>query len=85
MFSRITAPMVLAPLHPQFAEAHGTHGILHVITLHWLPWIGAYFAGRPWLIALVVAVYFAFAWMAYRRVVAWENTKAIKHTDEKAA
>eukprot|EP01052_Picozoa_sp_SAG31_P035625 SAG31_NODE_4326_length_3354_cov_11.627035_2_plen_77_part_00 len=26
------------------AAAHGTHGIIHVVTLHWMPWLGALFA-----------------------------------------
>ena len=51
------------------ADAHGHHGIVHIVTLHFLPWI----SDRPWLVALVAVLYGALVWWAYRRLVRRES------------
>ena len=59
-------------LLPGATLAHGNHAsIVHLITLHVLPWI----SDQPYLVALLVCVYFAFLWYAYRRLLARETAE----------
>ena len=54
----------------QQVTAHGTHGIFHVVTLHWMSWLGAFFTDIHWSLPLVgVVLYFLIVWYLYRRLV----------------
>ena len=45
-------------------EAHGHHGLTHIVTLHFLPWL----SDRPWIAATFVTCYVVCIWAAYRRL-----------------
>jgi hypothetical protein len=63
---------VLLLLLPSAALAHGNHAsIVHLVTLHVLPWI----SDRPYLMGLLVCAYLAFLWYAYRRLLARETAE----------
>ncbi len=63
---------VLLLLLPSAALAHGNHAsIVHLVTLHVLPWI----SDRPFLVSLLVFAYFVFLWYAYRKLVAREDAE----------
>jgi hypothetical protein len=51
---------------PTAVEAHGQHGLVHLVTLHLLPWL----SDRPYLLALVVCGYGLLLVWAYRTFVA---------------
>ena len=64
-----TSLLLLLAAGPTFVDGHGHHGIVHIVTLHFLPWI----SDRPWLVVLVAVLYGALCVWAYRRLVRRES------------
>lgn len=55
------------------AVAHGNHAsIVHLVTLHVLPWI----SDRPIMMVMLACAYVALLWYAYQRLLARENAEA---------
>ena len=67
-------------LLPSVALAHGNHAsIVHLATLHVLPWI----SDRPYLVTLLACAYVALLWYAYRRLLARERAEEDAHREAK--
>ena len=55
------------------ALAHGNHAsIVHLVTLHVLPWI----SDRPIMMVMLGCAYVALLWYAYQRLLAREHSEA---------
>ena len=79
--ARSANSLLLLLAAPTFVEGHGHHGIVHIVTLHFLPWI----SDRPWLVALVAVLYGALVLWAYRRLVRRESEEAELLAAQRAA
>ena len=66
--------LALALTLPAPAAAHGHHGLVHIVTLHFLPWLRDW----PLVAALCIAVY---AWLMW---AAWGKLRKLSGQEEAA-